>query len=541
MQKITAHTARLSAAFILASAAPAFAQWTSDTSQNVPVRVASGDQGVPLVAAGPGGSTWIAHTDNSFAPGYKYVIQRLDAAGFPQFAGPVVLSPNRTSTSTQTYDMQCNAAGNAFVAFDSSGLYLQLVLPGGGLPFGTAGLFMPGSTGAFGPQVGAFADGSSVVCWGSGVTLNFQRVNADGTLGAAWQLAETGRAQVPSDIIPTDTPGEFIMLWVRAEGTNVVTSRKGLKIQKWGADNSQLWNGGVPMDIYTSSATPSKGIQVSYFPRLVNDNAGGAIVAWYDSGATRNAWLQHVLDDGSTVFPAEGIAASTTSSATEFRLSASAVHHSLDDEYTIVYERSNTAQSQFSVGAQRISSEGDRLSGDAGLQLSPTSFHASFINTVLTENQDALITWLQYTGTNNPMAVHAARLDSTGSPVWPTSPLEISTPSGNKSRLMTVASNTVGSEQPWAVAVWASGDAGSQDIRAMRINADGTFVGTACNTDYNQDGGGDTSDVLDLANDIASGTNSFPPNSPDFNQDGGADTSDVIAIADSIASGECPE
>lgn len=67
------------------------------------------------------------------------------------------------------------------------------------------------------------------------------------------------------------------------------------------------------------------------------------------------------------------------------------------------------------------------------------------------------------------------------------------------------------------------------------------YVGTPpCITDYNQDGGGDTSDVLDLANDIASGQQSFPPNTPDFNQDGGADTSDVIDLANAIASGECP-
>lgn len=67
-----------------------------------------------------------------------------------------------------------------------------------------------------------------------------------------------------------------------------------------------------------------------------------------------------------------------------------------------------------------------------------------------------------------------------------------------------------------------------------------TVASACCNPDYNQDGGGDTSDVLDLANDIASGTNSFPGSSSDFNQDGGSDTSDVIALADTIAGAPCP-
>lgn len=75
------------------------------------------------------------------------------------------------------------------------------------------------------------------------------------------------------------------------------------------------------------------------------------------------------------------------------------------------------------------------------------------------------------------------------------------------------------------------------DFLSDRVNL--IFIGT-CITDYNQDGGGDTSDVLDLANDIASGTESFPPNVTDFNSDGGGDTTDVLDLANAIASGACP-
>lgn len=60
---------------------------------------------------------------------------------------------------------------------------------------------------------------------------------------------------------------------------------------------------------------------------------------------------------------------------------------------------------------------------------------------------------------------------------------------------------------------------------------------TCTRADYNQDGGADTSDILDLASDIASGAQSYPPNSPDFNQDGGADTSDILDLAEVVAAG----
>lgn len=61
-----------------------------------------------------------------------------------------------------------------------------------------------------------------------------------------------------------------------------------------------------------------------------------------------------------------------------------------------------------------------------------------------------------------------------------------------------------------------------------------TIIARGCrrNGDINQDGGADTSDILDLANMIASGV----PGG-DFNEDGTADTSDVIDLADLIAGG----
>lgn len=68
----------------------------------------------------------------------------------------------------------------------------------------------------------------------------------------------------------------------------------------------------------------------------------------------------------------------------------------------------------------------------------------------------------------------------------------------------------------------------------------GAFRIASCHPDYNMDGGADTSDVLDLANDIASGTTSFPPSVPDFNNDGGADTTDVVDLADVVAGSGCP-
>lgn len=94
-------------------------------------------------------------------------------------------------------------------------------------------------------------------------------------------------------------------------------------------------------------------------------------------------------------------------------------------------------------------------------------------------------------------------------------------------------------------------DAGVLNVRAIAHSPCGQSPSSAasirflgcdriCQADYNLDGAIDTSDVIDLANDIAAGTASFPPNTTDFNNDGGGDTADIIDLANVVAGGGCP-
>lgn len=71
------------------------------------------------------------------------------------------------------------------------------------------------------------------------------------------------------------------------------------------------------------------------------------------------------------------------------------------------------------------------------------------------------------------------------------------------------------------------------------VTSSGSLLSIGATCDYNGDGGADTSDVIELADAIASGTDPNP-GCKDFNGDGGADTSDVLDMADAIAAGNCP-
>ncbi|MFO0830282.1 MAG: hypothetical protein U0637_00430 [Phycisphaerales bacterium] len=521
--------------------AVAAAQWSTDPNVNTPVLVGAGDQSSPVMKASTDGGAWLVWADNSAGSGYRHKVQLMSATGTPVLNPAGVTINSRSNSANFVYDMDVDASNAALVAYDNNGIWLQKVLPDGSLPWGAEGVFMTGSASALGPRVCALGDGSYVVVWALSNVLNFRRVSASGVLGTTWTLAETSRGQAPADLLASGTGADFILLWVRSEGTNMVTSRKGLKIQKWNGADAAQWNGGVAVDVYASAASPSRGIQSGYFPQMVADGANGAVVSWYDTGADRNAWLQHYSSAGTARFAVNGLGASTTPSATEYRLSSSVAYDATSDTYTMAYERSNPTQSLFGVGAQRFDASGARLWGDPGVAILPVAgFHASFMSASNAPGGDGMFTWIQYTGANFPMEIRATRLSAEdGSAVWG-SLLGVSTSATTKGRLAVV--NTAGSDM--LIASWSDG-AGSADMLAQNINMNGTIgpAGPVCdNIDFNGDGlFPDTADIDDFLSVFSGGSCSTGTcNDIDYNNDGlFPDTADIDSLLSVFSGGPC--
>lgn len=509
------------------------AQWTSDSNLNTPVAVGAGDQAVPLLKAAHDGGVWFLFYDNAGGGGYRPTIQRLTASGARAFAGNGVTLANRSNTAIFTSDAEVDAAGNIYAVFDDdSGVTVQKVEPSGSLPWGPGGLQIPTLSGSLGNRIAVCSDGTIVVAGAVNNVLQFQRLDASGTLiaGESWSLAETGRAQLASDLISGDNAGDVILLWVRAEGTNPVTSRTGLKIQKWNAAHAPLWSGsggaGSAIDVYTSSASPQRSIQNGYFPAALPDGAGGAVVAWYDTGAARNAWLQHVLSNGGQRFAQDGLAVSTVSSASELRLSAAAAYLTGVGEYVVAYERSNPVQSMYGLGAQRVTSSGALLwGGGAGADLIPVNSgnHKSFINVRPAPANEAIVAWLEYQAANGPMIVEATRLSAGGAPTWLPGFLGVATAATNKGRLS--LTNVAGSDM--LVAGWADGNFGAADIKAQNIHVDGTLGPRPCPGDINGDGVIELSDLALLL--AAFGTQAGDPG---FNASADLDVNGVVELSD---------
>jgi hypothetical protein len=366
------------------------------------------------------------------------------------------------------------------------------------------------------------SDGSYVVAWAASNVLNFQRITPNGEFpaGGTWSVTEAGRYQAISDL-QAGGAGEVIALWVRGETTSAQNSRKGLKIQKWNAANEPQWSGGTPIDIYTSSQTPLRSIQNGYFPTMIPDGSGGAIVSFYDNGATRNAWLQHVTSTGSLRFASGGIAVSNTPSSTELRLSAAAAYDAVNNEYTVAYQRSNTNQSQFGLSVQRVSPTSGLLwgGGTGNVVVALGGFQSNFVTAYASPTGASYLLWQQYTGPVT-QEIQATALDAFGNPAWSPAVLPVSTRFTAKGRLSVAKS--AGREQ--LIGAWADGPAGDSDVLAQNVNLNGTIGpgGGGCPADFNRDGFVDFFDYSDFVA-CFEGAGCTDGTSADFNRDGFVD------------------
>jgi hypothetical protein len=93
-----------------------------------------------------------------------------------------------------------------------------------------------------------------------------------------------------------------------------------------------------------------------------------------------------------------------------------------------------------------------------------------------------------------------------------------------------------------ATGVWnvrVVGTAVNQGPQGYALLATGAVRDAGCLGDYNLDGNVDQDDVFALVNDIASGTASYPPNTPDINADGNVDQDDIAFLINLIASTGC--
>ena len=289
------------------------------TANGVVICSATGDQFSPMIASDGGGGAIVVWQDHRGGTTNADVYaQRVNSLGVTQWAIDgvgVSTAANYQSRPTVVSD----GAGGAIVAWqdyrsgsgtDTSDIYAQRVSPSGVVQWTVDGVSLCTAMDYQNyPTIAADGAGGAIVAWQdnrSGATnsdIYAQRVNpsgatqwtADGVaLCTAWD--NQGRPEIVADVT-----GGAIVAWTDSRDGDTNSDVYAQRVNAFGI--TQWTVEGVA--ICTASNEQGGGT-------IVADDAGGAIIAWYDfRGAGGDVYAQRVNASGSPLWKASGVAVCT--------------------------------------------------------------------------------------------------------------------------------------------------------------------------------------------------------------------------------------
>lgn len=479
--------------------------WTDDPALN---SLVSGDEVgcvITHTAVASTGDVWVAWYDSS--AGYDVRLQRLDEFGDAAFDPPVLISDQSLSW-VQDFDLVCDAAGNAAIAWaGDASIGAALVDVSGDMvwlhEFGVGSGAFLGSA-----QVCGTDDGAVVVGWLQDAPSHLQRVELDGTL--AWDtevVLDEGGTTAMSDIQP-GLDGSVIVSCVHYLS---FTGVKRLKAQRISASGGAMWGLGM-VDVFTSGS-----LQFGAYPSFISDGAGGGRFAWYETSPLL-AHLQWIDLDGNVMWGNTGL--SVTSESSMVHVSPSACIDHATGETTVFWVRQNGAQSTAGIQGNRFDEAGNALWGSSGRQIiAPTSTSVIYDLQAGQIGPFASAMWIRASSLSQ--TVLGVALDSTGATAWGLSPVSLGTSSGSKTDLSS------GGTATQRIAVWAEMRGGFFRVFAQNIHQDGTLGPLpSCLADVTGDGVVGTDDLLEVIGQWGScvGCES------DFNGDGIVGTDDLLLL-----------
>jgi hypothetical protein len=455
------------------------AQWSSDPLVNLGVAVAMGEQVVPKMAATSDSGCYIAWFDSRNG-GYAVYLQRLNAAGFPQWAANGLLISNHPqSSSLVDWDMKVDPSDNALLAFTDTrsggtnqlDVFAYKISPAGAFLWGADGIGLSPAVNnyaEYNPKIAATAAGNVVIGWIKGTTpgtICFQRLSGAGVkmwgVDGITMAGATGHTLTSPDLVPADSDN-VIALWKNNTGSALYPVTV-LYTQKISPTGSPLWTPQGGVVIYDQGH-----ISAWTYPQILSDAGGGAYYCWYDSPSLSsfNVSVAHVSTAGILVFPLNGVLASTNT--TRLHMSPSMAYVPANGGLYAFWQEEDFNQTQYGIYGQKFSPAGARLWTDNGQEFVPIG--SSQISFVCSAPADTNVYVGYFEAPNvTSNAVKAFKATPGGAMSW--GPVLLSSASlGSKDDLLMIA-NT----QHRAFLCWSDGRNDFSDIYAQNVNPNGTL------------------------------------------------------------------
>jgi hypothetical protein len=461
----------------LTLATGAWAQWSSDPSQNLDLsNIAGADQVQPKLLPLPNNTwyvSWFNNNPNDPPPnGYDVYYQLLSATGVEQFQHDGVQVAKLTLSSTQDYGLAIDANGNALLAFqddrrnpDNPQITAAKMSPTGQALWGPNGVALTWgpSTSYNDPKVTVTTDGYIVVGWTANNAVVLQRLNPNGlptwigttVMNYGISLQEPGYNYTLADLHAADN-GSVIVSFVRNQGFG---SNNYLYANKLSSTGQLMW-GSSHVHVYDGGS-----LQFGEFPYFTYDGNGGAVFSWYSSSPLLQSFAQHILANGTEAFGHNGSLGSTNTN--EIQVEPTASYNPSTQETFLFWTEQDQLQDMSGVSGQKFNSTGARQWSDSGLTITPLSTDTEDFVTNVQIGSGALVFWNDSPGYGSG-TIQAIKLDGTGATVCPR--FGVSTASSDKARLTAgVASSGL------TALAWEDDRNGENDIYIQNVNADCTL------------------------------------------------------------------
>ncbi|MDD5082422.1 MAG: choice-of-anchor D domain-containing protein [Dehalococcoidales bacterium] len=439
--------------------------WSTDSTVNNPICTETQNQEYPqLVSDGAGGAIIVWQDERN--GNYDIYAQRVNSSGIAQWTdnGTAVC----TSASDQEYpQLVSDGAGGAIITWRDNrnsnyDIYAQRVNSSGIAQWTDNGTVICNVTnGQDEPQLVSDDSGGAIIVWQDNRQRNddiyAQWINSSGI--AQWTDNGTAICNVlgsdqSSPQLVYDDSGGAIITWVDyRSGTN-----DDVYAQRINSAGNTLWT-----DNGTAVCTSASDQE---YPQLVSDGAGGAIITWYDYRSTNfDIYAQRINNLGNTLWTDNGTAICNVVGSEQY---FPQIVTDGSGGAIIVWTDRRDDIPNHDIYAQRVNADGSaNWTTDNGTAIcNVIGSDQNFPRIVSDDSGGAIITWMDYRSSNED--IYAQRVNADGSANWTTDNGTAICTAGGGELPQLVSDGDHG-----AIITWEDYRNGNVDIYAQLVNSSG--------------------------------------------------------------------
>lgn len=260
-----------------------------------------------------------------------------------------------------------------------------------------------------------------------------------------------------------DGSGGAILVWNDYRNYNpdsTAPHQINIYAQRLNSRGKTTWNSGeVPLSAIAGG---------QYFPQLVSDSHGGAIVVWQDyRSGNSDIYAQRISPSGAVVWEADIAVCTAVDDQQKPKIASDGAGGAIIVWYD---HRNNTGyNSGFEVYAQRIDANGVPQWTENGVSIAATNNPQNPYNEIIADGSGgAIIVWQDYR--SGTWYLYAQRIDSAGAVQWTADGVRVSTTAASDQYVPRPVADGLGG----AIIVWESSrGANGSDLYAQRADASG--------------------------------------------------------------------